>query len=107
MKPAHLCLSSAALLMMSSAGVAVAQSAIEREFSFDPSRVRIEQAAGALQVSVPGTMREFRPGRPDLPWTSERVDLPIGMRIRSVRILSLDSRPLAESGRLQSAIRPT
>ena len=107
MKPAYLCLSCAAFLMISSAGVAGAQSAIEREFSFDPARVRIERTAGALQVSVPGAMREFRSGRPDLPWASERVDLPIGMRIRSVRIVSLESRPLAESGRLLSAIRPT
>ena len=29
-------------------------------------------------------MHEFAAGRPDLPWVSERVDLPAGMRIERV-----------------------
>src|SRR5262245_49388697 len=107
MKPAFLCHSGAAFLMITLAGAVRAQSAIEREFTFDPARVRVERAGGTLQVSVPAAMREFRSGRPDLPWSSERIELPIGMRVRGVRILELESRPLADSGRLPSAIRPT
>src|SRR5881296_3725765 len=107
MKPGLLFLSSAAFLAISSAGPLRADTAIEREFSFDPARIRIERAGGTLQVSVPGGMREFRPGRPDLPWRSERIDLPAGMRVRDVQVLALESRPLPEGGRLPSAIRPT
>jgi hypothetical protein len=107
MKPGNFCLLAAALLFISVAGPLQAETAIEREFSFDPAQVRVGRADGALQVSIPGAMREFRLGRPDLPWRSERIELPAGSRARSVEVVSIDTRALAESGRLQSAIRPT
>jgi len=107
MKPGKLRLLSAALLSISVSGPLRAESAIEREFSFDPAQVRVVRADGALQVSIPGAMHEFRAGRPDLPWRSERIELPVGFRVRAVEVLSIDARPLAEGGRLASAIRPT
>src|SRR5881397_3134985 len=107
MRPGNLRLLGAVLFLISAARPVRAQSFLEREFSLDPGRVRIERASGLLQVSVPGSMREFRSGRPDLPWVSERIELPVGGRIRAVEVLSLESQPLAEGGRLPAAIRPT
>jgi hypothetical protein len=107
MKPASLRLLCVALLSLSVAGPLRAGTILEREFSFDPASVRVGRADGALQVSIPGAMREFRAGRPDLPWRSERVELPLGVQVRSVEVLSMDTRPLAEGGRLQSAVLAT
>src|SRR5437870_1297264 len=105
MKPGHIRLLGVVLFL--AARPARAETFLEREFSMDPARVRIAHTGEALQVSVPGAMPEFRPGRPDLPWISERIELPLGVRVRTVEVLSIDSRPLAEGGRLPSSIRPT
>src|SRR5262249_3033272 len=107
MKPGNLRLLGAALLLTSAVGPARAGTFLEREFSLDPGRVRVASAGGVSAVSVAGGMREFRPGRPDLPWISERIELPVGVRVRAVEVLSVESRTLAEGVRLPSAIRPT
>ena len=105
MKPGILFALAAATLC--TAGPLMAATSLEREFTFDPARVRIEPAGETVQVQVPGTMREFRAGMPDLPWRSERIDLPQGMRVRVLEVVSFETRPLSASGRLPSAIRPT
>jgi hypothetical protein len=106
MKPGILSLTGAAILLLTTAGTLRAANSIEKEFSFDPARIRVTRAGDALRVSLPGAMREFRAGRPDLPWRSEEIDLPVGMRVRQVEILGLETRALAESGRLESAVVP-
>ena len=91
MKPGNLRLLGAVLFLISAARPVRAQSFLEREFSLDPGRVRIESASGLLQVSVPGSAREFRSGRPDLPWVSERIELPVGVRKKSHNMHRLTS----------------
>jgi hypothetical protein len=107
MKPGSRSLLGATLLLFTVVGPTWADVTLEREFSLDPARVRIEQAGGSLRVSLPGGMREFRPGRPDLPWQAERIDVPLGMRVRAVEVIGIESRRLPENGSILSAIRPT
>src|SRR5262245_59024000 len=107
MRPGNLRLLGAVLLLVSGGRTARAETFLEREFSLDPARVRVVRGGGLRQVSVPEGMPEFRAGRPDLPWISQRIELPAGVRVKAVEVLSIDSRPLTEAGRLPSAIHPT
>ncbi|HEY2953796.1 MAG TPA: C25 family cysteine peptidase [Candidatus Eisenbacteria bacterium] len=106
MTPRTFALLGVSLLAAATASPLAAQTTIEREFSFDPSRVKIERAGSTVQVAVPGAAREFRPGMPDLPWRSERIELPAGTRVRDVRVIALETRLLAEGVRLPSSVRP-
>lgn len=84
--------------------VTLAATTIEREFTFDASRVSIDQQSGWTTVRAAGGMREFAAGHPDLPWISERIDLPPGTRATSIEVLSLETAPLASNARLRSAV---
>ncbi|MFM8559588.1 MAG: hypothetical protein ACKOC6_08310, partial [bacterium] len=81
---------------------------IERVVTFDPARLQVTTDRGRTRVSAAGGMPEFGAGRPDLPWVSERVDLPAGMRIERVEVVGLETAPLREAVRVAAApvLRP-
>lgn len=83
-----------------------AASSIEHEWNLDPARVSVTQRGGFTVVDAKGAMREFAPGRPDLPWLSERIDIPAGTRVTSVEVVNLVTAPLASDAVLQSSIAP-
>lgn len=90
-------------LLLASAGTSHAATAIERDFRYDANRVRLANRDGYTHVDAAGSMREFRPGHPDLPWLTERVDLPAGMRVTGVEILTVETDPLASGARIAPA----
>ncbi|MEY4069413.1 MAG: hypothetical protein RL721_27 [Candidatus Eisenbacteria bacterium] len=81
---------------------------LERVVTFDPARLQVSTDRGLTRVGFKGGMHEFAAGRPDLPWVSERVDLPAGMRIERVEVLGLETEPLREAVRIAAApvLRP-
>ncbi len=87
-------------------GAARAGIVLEREFTFDPARVRLVTRDGVTCVEVRGAMPEFRAGLPDLPWLGLRVALPPGERLAGVEMSGLETVALAGGVRLASAIRP-
>lgn len=82
-------------VLLMSAAVAHASTVIEKEFRYDAARVRVTHRDGYSSVEASGSMREFRPGRPDLPWLSERIDLPDGMRLTAVEVVEVETGVLA------------
>lgn len=90
-------------LCLLSAGVAQSATVLEREFQFDASRVEVGRRDGVTQVLAPGAMREFRAGRPDLPWVSEQVELPAGLRAAGLEVVDAVFEPLASGVQLPSA----
>lgn len=79
---------------------------IEHPITLDPSRVSVTRAGEYTDVQVKGATREFAAGRPDLPWLSERIDIPAGERVTAVEVLSFSSEPLASGARLRPSIDP-
>src|SRR5258706_3216635 len=69
--------------------------AIDHEIRFDPEGVIAHWRGDTVEVSLRGGLRDFTPGRPDLPLHAERVDLPPGMRVRAVTVTGIERRPLA------------
>jgi hypothetical protein len=100
-KPA---LAFALLLLAAHAGTAGA-AALEREFTFAPDQVTLVSHDGATEVRFRGGQAEERSGRPDLPWVSERVELPDGQRVARIEIVSLEGAPLASGVRIPTAVR--
>lgn len=96
----------AGLLLLAFAAVANAAVVLEREFRFDTARLKISHSGELTQVDVPGAARESAPGRPDLPWLSERVDLPAGQRIARVEVIGVDASLAAERVKLLPTIEP-
>lgn len=96
-----------ACLCLTTAGAAQSATVVEREFRYDPSRVRVTNRDGYTFVDASGATREFRAGRPDLPWFSERIDLPEGARVTAVEVLGVDTEVAARGARLAPAIEPT
>jgi hypothetical protein len=92
-------------LLLALAPLARAES-IDRHFGYDASRVHVSTRGDYTAVDVTGGVREFQPGRPDLPWVSESVDLPAGMRVARVQVLGVTTAPLASGARLASSIQP-
>ncbi len=82
----------AGLLLATSATAA----SLTREFRFDPGQVSLRTVGGYTQVSVAGGIPERRPGFPDLPVVSERVDVPDGMRVAGVEVVALETTPMAD-----------
>lgn len=80
---------------------------IEREFRYDASRVRVTTREGYTAVDAAGSVREFRAGRPDLPWVSERVEIAPGAKVTGVELLDVQTEAIASGARLASAIVPT
>jgi uncharacterized repeat protein (TIGR01451 family) len=93
--------------MLGLVSVAGATTTIDRQFGYDNGRLRVASRLGYTAVELPGAVRESRAGYPDLPWISERVELPPGMRVTSVEITGLETRALATGARLAPAIVPT
>src|SRR5437899_1966405 len=93
----------ACLLALASAS-AVSAATIEREFRYPPNRFHVDRARGIVDVDLPGAVREFRPGRPDLPAAAEIVDVPDGMRVAGVRVVDFATVPLAPQIRLLSSM---
>jgi hypothetical protein len=81
---------------------------LEREIRLDPARVRIGARHGVTTVEAVGGTHEYAPGRPDLPWVSERVDLPSGMKVTAVEVLEVATEPGVQAARLATApvVRP-
>src|SRR5262249_43810360 len=90
------------------AALAVPASALtlDREFRIDPARLQISTANGVTSVDVRGGTHEFAAGRPDLPWVAERVDLPAGMKVTGVEVLSSTTELLRAAVRLAPALSP-
>ena len=92
-----------AVLLFGLAPVANAAVTIDRTYGFDNGHVRVAQRAGYTRIDLPGAAIETRPGRPELPWMAERVDLPAGMRVISVEVTGLETRTIATGAQLAPA----
>ena len=79
---------------------------LEHEVRFGPDRVRLENRDGHVGLVTPGAVPEPRAGRPDLPWFGERVDLPAGVKVASVELVSIETEPVAEHVTIESARIP-
>jgi hypothetical protein len=84
---------------------AAAATVIERDIVIAPEKVRMSVKDGIADVRFLGGTREFQPGRPDLPMTSEKVVLPPGMRVAGVEMVSMQSEPLSGAVRVAPAFR--
>src|SRR5437763_1341015 len=61
---------------------------LERDFRIDPARLVVSTANGVTAVDARGGTHEYATGRPDLPWIAERIDLPAGMKVTNVEVVS-------------------
>jgi Peptidase family C25/FG-GAP-like repeat/Propeptide_C25 len=95
---------SAALLM--AVQIPALAATVEHTFTFEPSRLQILQQDGVTEVRADRASREFRAGLPDLPWITEDIDVPAGMRVSRIEVVSLDTTPLRSGVTLRSAIVP-
>src|SRR6185503_17610924 len=94
----------AAVSIMTATASAGADSFIEREFRFAPERFSSVERDGITEIKVEGGFRDLTPGRPDLPWVSETVEVAAGLA-KSVRLAStLEARP--EPTQVRSAPNP-
>src|SRR5262245_17757183 len=84
---------------------AVQAAEIQRDFNFPAQQIHVNAAAGIVDLDLPGAMREFRAGRPDLPSVVQVVDVPEGMRVAGVRVVDLRTEPLASGIKLATAAR--
>jgi hypothetical protein len=101
MRPRLVLLPALALLAFASAASALT---IERELRFDASRLSVTSSSkGEVALEARGGTHEFVAGRPDLPWLSERVDLPAGMKVTQVEVLSAETELLRDAVRLAPA----
>ena len=91
------------LVLGCSLATAASGKTIHQEFHYPSAQVQVK-AGGIVEVDRSGATREFRPGRPDLPLVSERVDVPIGYRVASVRLLKLVTAPLGERVEVPTAM---
>jgi len=92
-----------AAVMLATVDAAHSASVIEREFRYDAGRVRLTTRDGFTHVDVTGAMREFRPGHPDLPWVTERIELPAGLRATAVEVTGIEIGVLASEARIAPA----
>ena len=93
----------AALLVALSAAAASALT-LERDLKLDASRITLASSNGFTLVEAQGGTHEYAAGHPDLPWVAERVDLPAGMRITGVEVVSLASELLRDGVRIPAAL---
>jgi hypothetical protein len=101
MRPRLVLLPALALLAFASAASALT---IERELRFDASRLSVTSSSkGEVALEARGGTHEFVAGRPDLPWLSERVDLPAGMKVTQVEVLSAETELLRDAVRIAPA----
>lgn len=107
MKPSRLAVVGAALFACAHTTMGFAAAPIDREFAFTSDALTVSTADGIAHVDFEGATREFRPGRPDVPWIARAVELPDGAHVARVEILAFETAPLADAVTLRSAIRPT
>jgi peptidase C25-like protein/VCBS repeat protein len=94
------------LILAAAAGPAPAAPAVlERELRYDASRFSVVQKGGETQVGMAGAAREFIPGRPDLPMVGELIELPAGVRVVGVEVVSLATAMLSPAARVPTAAR--
>ncbi len=77
---------------------------IERDLKPGAARVSLASSNGFTLVEAQGGTHEYSAGRPDLPWIAERVDLPAGMRVTGVEVLSMTSELLRDGVRIPAAL---
>ncbi|MBI1799868.1 MAG: VCBS repeat-containing protein [Candidatus Eisenbacteria bacterium] len=88
------------------AGASFAHAAtLEREFDYGPERLALASRGGNVEVTASRGLGELRAGRPDLPWVSERIELPDGQRIARIEVIALETSGLSEHVRLASAVK--
>lgn len=93
-----------AALFLTVAGVARAATVLEHEIRFGPGSVSVSNREGYTFVDAPRSTREFRAGRPDLPWVAERVELPEGQRVTGVEVLDIRTEVAAHGARIAPAL---
>ena len=92
--------------MLGLVAAAGATTTIERQFGYDTGRLHVGQKLGYTSVELPGAQRESRAGHPDLPWLSERIELPAGMHVTGVEVVDLATRVVAQGANVAPAIVP-
>src|SRR5262249_35001018 len=91
------------LALLAAHGSALALT-LDREVRIDPARISVSIVRGVAAVEARGGTREFVAGRPDLPWISERVDLPEGMKLTAVSVVSARTEVIADGVRVPPAL---
>src|SRR5262245_27924583 len=77
---------------------------LERVVRIDPARVTVTIAKGVAAVEAQGGTHEYAAGRPDLPWIAERIDLPAGMKLGAVEVVSAETQLLADGVQVLPAL---
>ncbi|MCE9626771.1 MAG: hypothetical protein K8R56_02505, partial [Candidatus Eisenbacteria bacterium] len=76
---------------------------IDRTLTLDAAKLRVTSEQGLTMIEAAGGTHEFTAGRPDLPWIAERVDLPAGMKVTGVEVVSFQSELLRDGVRVAPA----
>ncbi len=92
-------------LLLAASSAFAAPASLEREFRYDAGRFSVVQKDGETQVEMTGAAREFTPGHPDLPLVSEMIELPAGMRVVGVEVVSLSTALLSPTARVPTAVK--
>src|SRR5437867_3330158 len=101
---AALCLAVSAVTAWASPASSAAT--LEREYRFGPERVTVDRAGDQTLVKVSGGVADVRPGRPDLPWVSETVELPAGQRVARLEIVTVETEQVAAGVSIPSTVIP-
>ncbi len=95
-----------AVFVLGLVSAAQATVTIDRQFGYDSPRLRVGERLGYTAVDFAGAQRETRAGLPDLPWLSERIELPPGMKVTGIEITGLETRVVASAARVAPAVVP-
>jgi hypothetical protein len=95
----------ALLLLVAASTASAAPATIEREFRYDAGRFAVVQRGAETRVEMTGATREFVAGRPDLPSVGELIELPPGVRVTGVEVVSLATAELGGAVRVPTAAR--
>ncbi len=93
------------LLLLLPAPPASGAPPIEREFRFSADRFSVVERGGEAVVGMTGSTREDRPGHPDLPVLGELIELPPGMRVTGLEVISAGTAPLGARVLVPAAVR--
>ncbi|MFI5370378.1 MAG: C25 family cysteine peptidase [Candidatus Eisenbacteria bacterium] len=85
-----------ALAALPLAAPARASTTETHEFRYDVGRIRLVPESGTTRIQVDGGVPERRAGHPDLPTIAERLEIPAGMRVDRVEVVTLETAPLGE-----------
>lgn len=75
---------------------------LERDFTFASDQFTLHTTGPYTGVAIKGGAPLFTAGQPDLPWVSEQIDVPSGMRITGIEATVVGS-PWGEHVRLPAA----